>query len=157
MTPPFEGFVGGVPFTALAGQVPAEPGVYVVTWPHHTECPAFLRSSPAGRFKGKNPSVPVERLAAKWVVGEGVVYIGKASARHARRGGLAARLDEYRRFGAGERVAHWGGRFIWQVERSDELIVWWQAVDSPEVEEKRLLAEFIISHEGRLPFANLRR
>lgn len=157
MIPPFEGFVGGVPLAALAGQVPDDPGVYVVTWPHPAECLAFLHASPAGRFKGKDPSVPVERLAAKWVEGESVIYIGKAAARRTRRGGLAARLDEYRRFGAGEPAAHWGGRFIWQIERSHELIVWWRTVDSPALEERRMLAEFMTAHNGRLPFANLRR
>lgn len=156
MTPPFEGFVGGVPFAALAGHVPDDPGVYVVVWPHPTECPEFLRSSPAGRFKGKNPSVPVERLAAKWVVGEGVIYIGKASARRTGRGGLATRLDEYRRFGMGGRAEHWGGRFIWQIKRSHELIAWWRAVNSPIAEERRMLAEFVTAHDGMLPFANLR-
>ncbi|WP_042789703.1 hypothetical protein [Mycobacteroides abscessus] len=157
MTPPFEGFVGGVPFAALPGRVPADPGVYVVVWPHPAERPSFRLSSPAGRFKGKDPSVSVERLAEKWVDDETVIYIGKADARRRRRSGLAARLDEYRRFGTGENVAHWGGRLVWQIERSDELTVWWRAVDSPVTEERRMLAEFAVAHDGRLPFANLRR
>ncbi|SIH24265.1 Uncharacterised protein [Mycobacteroides abscessus subsp. abscessus] len=156
MDPPFDGFVGGLPFASLAGRVPVDPGVYVIVWPHPAERPEFRVSSPAGRFKGKDPSVPVARLATQWIDGAAVIYIGKAAARRTRHGGLAARLDEYRRFGAGENVAHWGGRFVWQIERSDELIVWWRPVDSPGEEEKRMLAEFMAAHGGRLPFANLR-
>src|SRR3954468_25082290 len=81
MTEPIDlsGFTGWVPFAQLpdAG-VPTEPGVYVVVRPSD-EPPSFLDVSPAGRFRGKDPTVPVAELAALWVPGSPVIYIGKAN------------------------------------------------------------------------------
>ena len=53
------------------------PGVYVVVRRH--EPPSFLDVSPAGHFKGKDPTVPVAELAALWVPGTRIVYIGNAN------------------------------------------------------------------------------
>lgn len=71
---------------------------------------------------------------------------------------LNRRLSQYARFGAGEPVAHWGGRYIWQVARSNELLVAWHPVSWNEparAYEKRLLAHFSHLHHGKRPFANL--
>jgi hypothetical protein len=157
MRPFPEGFAGGAPFSALPeSDVPREPGVYVVVLSERAGRPAFLPASPAGRFKGKDPSVPLSRLEAKWVDGTEVVYIGKAAGGRGGGRGLRKRLDEYRRFGAGEPAPHWGGRLVWQLASSGELLVWWRPVADPEGEERRMLAEFHAEHGGRLPFANLR-
>jgi hypothetical protein len=110
MPPILEGFSGGAPFSALPeSDVPREPGVYVVVLSERAGRPAFLPASPAGRFTGKDPSVPLSRLEAKWVDGTEVVYIGKAAGGRGGGRGLRKRLDEYRRFGAGPALGRAAG------------------------------------------------
>ncbi|WP_237160491.1 hypothetical protein [Mycolicibacter engbaekii] len=100
------GFTGWVPFAQLPdADVPAKSGVYVVVRPSD-EPPRFLDVSPAGHFKGKGPAVPVAELAALWVPGERVVYIGKANLSTGGKRHLRKRLDEFRKFGAGVPIGH---------------------------------------------------
>lgn len=102
------GFKGSIPFAKLPdAPVPSGPGVYAVLGPDDI-APVFRVESRAGRFKRKDPSVTQSELAAAWVAGTGVLYIGKANAGATGRRGLRKRLDEYRRHGAGEPVGHWG-------------------------------------------------
>ena len=132
------------------GSVPRQAGCYVV-YRRAEDPPTFLPSNPGGRFKGKDPTVSPERLAAEWVPGANVVYIGKAD-------DLFTRLNAYARFGAGEPVAHWGGRLIWQLRDADDLLVAWHALitNTPARDlEKLLLAHFACHHTGRRPLANL--
>lgn len=142
------GFTGFVPFSDLRSvDIQTEAGVYVVLYPTSVE-PSFVEISPAGWFKGKDPSVAVAELTRAWVSGVEVVYIGKAA-------DLRRRLNEYCRHGAGQRVGHWGGRFIWQLAGRKLLLVAWQATPhhDPEDVEARLIAEFVALY-GQRPFAN---
>jgi hypothetical protein len=109
--------------------IPCKPGAYVVFRASDAE-PEFVHPSPGGWFKGKDPSVSVERLQQEWVPGAHVVYIGKADFRKRRRDveALRKRLGEFGRFGAGEPVAHLGGRLIWQLADVDDLLVAWHPI-----------------------------
>jgi hypothetical protein len=130
--------------------VPGRPAAYIV-YRTSSAAPSFLGSSRGGRFKGKDPSVAIETLRASWVPGCSAIYIGKADV-------ADRRLKQFARFGAGELVGHWGGRYIWQLADSGELLVAWHAISWGELArdyEKRLLAHFADLHGGTRPFANL--
>lgn len=104
------GFRGFIPFNSLPrAQVPHGAGVYAVLRLARTS-PTFREVSIAGHFKDRSPSVSTADLEKKWVPDVPVLYIGRAGAKIGGTRGLAKRLDEYRRLGSGEPVAHWGGR-----------------------------------------------
>lgn len=141
----FEGFIPLRSLPAGCKSVTAEGGVYVVASPDRSG--EFAQKSVGGHFKSKDPSVPVERLRAKWVSDVDTLYIGRAKS-------LRRRLDQFARFGRGEPIGHWGGRYLWQVaDPSSLLVAWLEAVDPVEAEAE-LVAEFVDRH-GSLPFANL--
>jgi len=144
------GFAG---FVELSGSrtadVPMVPGVYIIYRPSTTQ-PVFLPTSGAGRRR--DPSQPTDVMARKWVDGAQVIYIGKATS-------LRKRIAQYRRFGAGTSDAHWGGRYIWQLDDQLELLVAWRVMaagETPRAEETALIGRFMARYEGRMPFANLR-
>ena len=149
------GFNGFVTFSELPdADIPAAAGVYVVVRAEASP-PRFLQANPAGRFKGKDPSVEMDMLNAAWITASPVLYIGKASAGRTGRRGLRKRLDEYRRHGAGQAIGHWGGRYIWQLAESSDLLVAWKETGPTEAEdvESQLITEFV-NHFGARPFAN---
>lgn len=148
------GFVGWEMWVRLRAtdlvDVPSTAAAYVVYRPSVTD-PTFLEESPAGHFKGQDPTVAVEILRAKWVTSAHTLYIGKADV--ARR-----RLREFARFGAGKPVGHRGGRYIWQLADADDLLVAWRPIEGEGTArdyEKRLIVQFAELHDGRRPFANL--
>lgn len=73
------GFVGFIRFGDLSREdslIPTDSGVYVLV--ADAVQPEFLPRSPAGWWKGRDPTVPIDRLATEWVDGVPTVYIGKA-------------------------------------------------------------------------------
>lgn len=143
-----DGFRGFVPWKALQDKaLPSAPGVYMVLC-DSADPGTFLDASPAGWFKGKNPTVDPETLSKKWVESAAVVYIGKAT-------DLRKRLRQFSRHGHGKPEGHWGGRYIWQLADAADLLVVWKEVPDPREEERRLLADFRREYD-RIPFANLR-
>jgi hypothetical protein len=142
------GFEGWMPFAALRdSHCPRSGGVYVVTY--NADRPiSFTEASCGGWFKGKDPTVPFDSLAANWVEGAEVVYIGKADQ-------LKRRLTQYADFGAGKPVGHWGGRLIWQLPHSQRLLVAWTETPGrvPLQVETQLIGQFRRAY-GKPPFAN---
>jgi len=144
----FQGFRAIAGLAEVTEDLPIEPGVYVVVNVGDPN-PRFLPTNPAGRFKGDDPSVPLDRLREKWVRGAQTLYIGKADT-------LRQRIKQLLQFARGLPVGHWGGRFLWQVEGSSDFQVAWLEHKHPERKEREFLTEFERCF-GRLPFANLRR
>lgn len=146
-----DGFTGFVPVSKLrstASLLSDSGGVYIVVRDSDNS-PEFLANGTGGFFKGKNPNVGLEELESNYVAGSKVVYIGKATS-------LKKRVGQLLRFGAGSAVGHWGGRYLWQLADSDNLLIAWKTTPStdPRAEEIKMLEEFVSRH-GKLPFANL--
>jgi len=137
--------------------VPERIGVYMVIR-ESDEPPTFLEKSLAGHFKGRDPTVPIEKLREQWVDRTVTLYIGKAGGPR-QNTTIRKRLDTYFKFGEGQPVSHWGGRLIWQLEGSESLLICWLETpkENPRHVEKDLLAQFKKTHDERLPFANLQK
>ncbi len=152
----FEGFVAVRELEKCdCNCVPPLPGVYQVFLPH-SEKPRFLDQSPAGRFKGRDPTVSRDILDRHWVDGVRCLYIGKAGSPRGNTT-LRSRIRQFVRFGSGEPVGHWGGRLVWQLRGARDLVVCWRATgrEAPVEVERKLLLQFLREYR-RLPFANLR-
>jgi len=115
----------------------------------------FLTVGTGGHFKGKNPNVPISVLKANWVEDTLVVYIGKAG-KDGSSATLQSRLRQYFGFGQGRDIGHWGGRLIWQLKNSADLVVCWKALpaNDPRTVEADLIQQFVAKFSKR-PFANL--
>ncbi len=148
----FEGFIPVENLMQSHKVIPAHSGVYVFLRLKDSE-PEFLERGTGGFFKQtkpRDPNVSIAELKDNWVSNEVIVYIGKASS-------LKTRLGSYLRFGEGKFATHWGGRYIWQLKDSRELLVCWKTTDEdPRVVEEKMIAKFKNEHGGRRPFANLR-
>lgn len=143
-----EGFVGWLSFAEAraSGDCPMTGGVYVVTYSGGSPV-QFLSESPAGRFKGRDPTVPASVLAANWIASD-VVYIGKADQ-------LRRRIRQFADFGVGKAIGHWGGRLIWQLAQPDLLrIAWKETPGRVPVEVEAEMIALFRSHYGKPPFAN---
>lgn len=149
-----DGFVGYKSVGELMtdhSRIPSVGGVYVFLRPSD-DAPEFLEEGTGGFFKRsapKDPNVSLQELSANWVDGTSIVYIGKATS-------LKTRLSAYLRFGEGKFATHWGGRYIWQLKDSRDLIVCWKVTgENPRDVEERIIADFKARHNGQRPFANL--
>ena len=150
-------FSGGIPFGDLKSQmteIPQLPGVYAVVT-NSPKSPCFLEIGSGGHFKGVDPNVTVAELRANWVDGAEILYLGKAGG-HGLKATLRSRLRQYEAFGRGIAIGHRGGRYIWQLVGSKDLLVWWHATEvGAFILEGNLIAEFKRTY-GVRPFANLK-
>lgn len=152
-----EGFVGFDTVGHLRDDgcrtVPRENGVYVIVRPPGTP-PRFTPRGTGARWRGLDPNVPVAVLNQHWVADACVLYIGRAAGTGVR-GKLQQRVKRYLRFGQMKNVAHWGGRYLWQLEGAGSTRVAWRPSASPADDEAELQAVFA-RRFGAMPFANLR-
>jgi Uma2 family endonuclease len=145
----FQGFVSIRELRHDLAAIPDAMGIYMVL--HRLEVrPTFKNPGTGGHFKGRNPNLKVELLESNWVEDTPVVYIGKSE------NSLRARWKTRLRFGAGEPVAAWGGRAIWQLSEPEELVICWKRTPgSPRESERKMIKDFQAKF-GKRPFANLR-
>ena len=134
--------------------IPKTKGVYIVL-NLDNKPPEFLTDGTGGYFKGKNPNVSVGELKSNWVDNTIVVYIGKAG-KEGSKATLVSRLRQYFRFGQGINVGHWGGRLVWQLKNSKDLVVCWKVLptEDPRIVEALLIQQFKSIFSKR-PFANI--
>lgn len=126
------------------------PGIYLVIR-ESCEHPKFLHKGTGGKHDGKDLNYLIEDLENKWIDNENILYIGKTDK------SLRGRIRTYMKFGSGEDVPHRGGRAIWQLPDSEELIIAWKellaTISAREIEAK-MIQQFKDTHQGRHPFAN---
>lgn len=152
----FEGFkTMGELMDGTKALIPAQKGVYVVLRESES-APQYLVKGTGGFFKGKDPNVSLAELKENWVAKTSVLYIGKAGGTGSS-ATLRKRLDQYLRFGQGANVGHRGGRYIWQLADSRDLVVCWKVLpsDEPREVERQIIEDFKATHAGKRPFANL--
>ena len=134
--------------------IPKVRGVYMVLIQEKMK-QEYLETGSGGFFKDKNPNISIADLKANWVNETIVVYIGKAGSMSSR-STLYKRLRQYLLFGQGKNIGHYGGRLIWQLKNSKDLIVCWKELtkDDPDRIETKLIEEFKTIF-GKIHFANL--
>jgi hypothetical protein len=134
--------------------VPNSPGIYLILSASDSR-PGFLAVSTGGWFKRKDPSYPSETVCGNWIEGARVVYIGMTRARK----GLRGRLRQFFDFGSGKAVGHRGGRLLWHLADSGNLIIRWRTCSANEADaaETAAIACFKAAFSGRRPFANMNK
>lgn len=137
-----------------SSSIPKTKGVYVILNPNYKKS-EYVITGTGGYFKGKNPNVALTELELNWVDNSVILYIGKAG-NESGKANLQSRLRQYLGFGQGKNVGHWGGRLIWQLRYSNDLIICWKELpnDDPRIIEKELIKKFVSKFYKR-PFANL--
>lgn len=144
----FKGFKTKEELFIDSSSIPSLGGIYLILNVDEVN-PEYLEIGTGGFFKGKNPNVSISELESNWVEGSKVVYIGKAT-------NLKTRLGQYFKFGQGKNIGHYGGRLIWQLGNSRNLVVCWKVLLDvmPRTAEKELIKAFKAIN-GKRPFANL--
>ena len=139
----------------MVTNVPSVKGIYLILYLSENK-PVFMEKSIGGQFKGKDPAVDKEILKKKWVDNTIVAYIGQAGGGSSN-ATLKSRIRQLVEFGSGKPIGHWGGRYLWQIKESTDLVLCWKLTPNSDARtvENELIRNFI-SHYGVLPFANLK-
>lgn len=123
-------------------ELPKIKGVYIVASKDLMK-KGFLEKGTGGFFEGKDPNVSIEVLNLNWVQNSRIFYIGKAGGFHKSgkplKSTLKSRITDMARFGNGHRAPHSGGRYLWQLAFSKELLVYFKTCS--ENEEPRKIEE----------------
>lgn len=149
----FKGFITIKELNENPNLIPDIRGVYKVLF--KGKSPSFLEHGTCGRFKDREPNVPISTLKENWVNGAETIYIGKAGSLTGN-ATLRKRIKQYLKIGQGKKVGHWGGRYIWQLKDSEKLAFCWCETpnDEPGDIETKLIQDFKEKYSKR-PFANL--
>lgn len=152
----FKGFKAVRELMNSCKDIPKEMGVYVILH-EKNDHPVILDKRPFDCQEEKYPSYSKAELENEWVEGAHIVYIGKAGG-FDKKTHLHKRLRAYIGFGKGKKVAHGGGRSIWQLINALDLVVCWKVItdEEPSDVEHKMIAEFKAAHSGKRPFANLK-
>lgn len=143
-------------------KLPDAPGVYFVISTSGFPKNGFLHPGSGGFFKGQDPNASEEELKSKWVENANILYIGKAGGVSVNgvisNSTLRKRINSLLRFGKGDNVGHWGGRYLWQNSGSRDYRIYWYDTtlhsENPVILEKELIRDFT-NYFGKPPFANL--
>ncbi|MBT2537757.1 hypothetical protein [Arthrobacter sp. ISL-69] len=151
-----DGFAGFRPFAELEiNRIPQAPGIFAVLKPEDFQV-QFLAKSTAGVFKKKDPSLTQAALAAEWVDGADVLYVGKAGPGSKGNRGLRRQVQEFMDFGQGKPPGHWDGRLIWQLANAKSLLIAWKELPAGGLNQAEATYHADFRDEfDRLPFANL--
>ena len=151
-----DGFAGFRTFADVdINRIPQAPGIFAVIQPEGFQV-QFLAKSTAGVFKKKDPSLSAEKLAAEWVDGAEVLYVGKAGPGSKGNRGLRRQIQEFLDFGIGKPPGHWDGRLIWQLANTKSLLIAWKELPAGGLNQAEAAYHAAFREEfGRLPFANL--
>ncbi|MDQ0079405.1 hypothetical protein [Arthrobacter oryzae] len=151
-----DGFAGFRAFEELEiNRIPQAPGIFAVLTPENFQV-QFLAKSTAGVFKKKDPSLTQAALAAEWVDGADVLYVGKAGPGSKGNRGLRRQVQEFIDFGKGKPPGHWDGRLIWQLANAKSLLIAWKELPAGGLNQEEAKYHAGFREEfGRLPFANL--
>jgi hypothetical protein len=147
------------------------PGVFVVEWPASLDR-APVDISAVGTWLARVPTLLVDgerptgkalaaRLAAWWLPGETIVYVGSARA-------LGKRLEAQVRTPLGDARPNPAGQWLKALRGFDATRIWWAATDAAEEYEDALLEAFASAVPAAaaaalpdasllVPFANRRR
>ena len=147
----FSGFVtvgdvldGGLPQDASL----SECGVYLVCRPPGFK-PRFIPPEEAAAAGNVDNPLSASDLRAKWVDRAEVLYIGQTTRP------LQERLGELCKYAIGCAHNHYGGRILWQLRDSRQLLLCWKPTQKPGEFEGELIDGFK-RELGKFPFANWR-
>jgi hypothetical protein len=139
------GFEGFIPFIGLNVEgLPEHRGVYAVLR-EARDRPTFIRTNVITR----RSAYDVDRLEAKWLDGQEIVYIGSAEPTD----GLRGRLGGFSR----QSSSHTGGRALWQLSDAAELVVAW--AETPDHSAVAVEKSFLNAYKSafdQYPYANWR-
>jgi len=131
-------------------EVKNEKGVYVVCMPLNFKVNITSNTSATKEHKRRSMLYEKSLLLKKWVPQSVILYFGKAGGQSNR---LRQRISQYVRYGYDEGNNHRGGRAIWQLDNSKNLLIGYVADINAGEKESWLIREFEKCY-GKKPFAN---
>jgi hypothetical protein len=150
----FEGFNSLEYYEKHLSEIPLERGVYIILCSKGMQ-PIFNEKSCAGSFRERKPDVSIKLLMSNWVQGTEVLFIGQAG-RKMKSMTLRKKIKRLICYGHGKNVAHFQGRYIWQLVDPFKLLLAWSSFkDNEEIPTNYSLIESFLNLHNSDPFANL--